>query len=414
MMSGIRYTCGGAFYDIGGASANYWNNENRTMSFYSNSGCGIRFTFTSFSLSAGDILYVYDGPSTTSPLIATLTGSTLPAALQSSGSVLTFNFFSTSSSNSTGWAATISCPNQPLATITANGPLNFCPGDSVILTAAPNATYLWNTGATTQSITVNTAGSYWVNVVNANSCSATSNIVVVTTNSSITATATASGVTTFCQGGSVTLNASGGTNYTWSNNTNGSSLLVTQSGSYYVIASSGTCVDTSSVINVTVNPLPAVTLTLPQDSFCTNQPSASVLSGGSPAGGVWSGPGVSGNLFTPATAGPGLHTIVYTYTDSNSCSNTATEVVFVDVCNSVAEIAGGNFSVYPNPAHDFITVNIGNASEVKTINVYDLSGRILISEAVNNRTQVQLSLNGISSGVYVISAGSYSVKLVKE
>ncbi|MFN8712145.1 MAG: CUB domain-containing protein, partial [Bacteroidota bacterium] len=413
MMSGIRYTCGGNFYDIGGASANYWNNENRTMSFYSNSGCGIRFTFTSFSLSGGDILYVYDGPSITSPLIATLTGSTLPAALQSSGNVLTFRFTSTSSSNSIGWAATISCPNQPLATITANGPLNFCPGDSVILTAAPNATYLWNTGATTQSITVNTAGSYSVNVVNANSCSATSNIVTVTTNASITASATASGSTTFCQGGSVTLNASGGTSYVWSNNSTGSSLQATQSGSYYVIASSGTCVDTSSVINVTVNPLPAVTLTLPQDSFCTNQ-SPSGLSGGSPTGGSWSGSGVSGNLFNPATAGPGIHIISYTYTDSLGCANIATQTVEVDVCTDITEIQPQHIGIYPNPAQDFVIITISNSSDIKTINVYDLSGRILISEAVNNRNQVQLSLSGISTGVYVISAGNHSVKLVKE
>ncbi|MGL5892560.1 MAG: CUB domain-containing protein, partial [Bacteroidia bacterium] len=232
MTAGIRYTCGGNFYDVGGATGSYQNSENRTMSFYSNSGCGIRFTFNSFSLASGDILYVHDGPSVAAPIIATLTGTTLPAPVQSTGNVLTFRFTSTSSTVSSGWDASISCPNQPLATITASGPLNFCPGDSVTLTAAPNATYLWNTGATTQSITVNTAGSYWVNVLNANNCSAISNIVSVTTNSSVTATATASGVTTFCQGGSVTLNASGGSGYVWSDNSTGSSLLVTQSGSY--------------------------------------------------------------------------------------------------------------------------------------------------------------------------------------
>lgn len=38
---------------------------------------------------------------------------------------------------------------------------------------------------------------------------------------------------------------------------------------------------------------------------------------GSPAGGVFSGAGVTGDTFDPATAGPGLHTISYSYTGGN-------------------------------------------------------------------------------------------------
>ncbi|MGL5891332.1 MAG: T9SS type A sorting domain-containing protein, partial [Bacteroidia bacterium] len=110
----------------------------------------------------------------------------------------------------------------------------------------------------------------------------------------------------------------------------------------------------------------------------------------------------------------GFHTLVYTFTDANSCSNSASEVVYVDVCNGAEELMSEGFSVYPNPAHDFVTITVSNPSDVKVIHVYDLSGRMLLSEAVNNRSQIQLSLSNISSGVYVISAGTYSVKLVKE
>jgi hypothetical protein len=414
MHSGVRYTCGGTFYDIGGPNANYLNNENRTMSFYSNSGCGIRFVFNTFNLSLGDVLYVHDGPSTASPVIATLSGSSLPAPVQSTGNVLTFLFTSTPSANSIGWSATISCPNQPLATITAGGPLSFCPGGNVTLTTAPNSTYLWNTGATTQSITVGTSGSYWVTVTNANNCTATSNIISVNANGAITANITAGGPLTFCQGGSVTLTASGGSSYVWSNNATGNTLNVTQSGNYYAIASSGTCIDTTSVIAVTVNPLPLVTLVLPQDSFCTNQPSASVLGGGSPAGGVWNGPGVSGNLFTPAVAGPGLHTIAYTYTDANGCSNTAAQVVFVDVCNEVGEITGSSFSVYPNPAQQLVFITLGNMNNVAAVELFDMAGRLILRETVNNRTQIPLAVAELENGVYLIRAGDKQVKFVKE
>ena len=48
--------------------------------------------------------------------------------------------------------------------ITASGPLEFCLGDSVVLTATVADTYLWSTGAYTQSIAVREAGSYMVSV----------------------------------------------------------------------------------------------------------------------------------------------------------------------------------------------------------------------------------------------------------
>ena len=43
---------------------------------------------------------------------------------------------------------------------------------------------------------------------------------------------------------------------------------------------------------------------------------------GSPAGGIFTGPGISGNIFTPSVAGSGTHIITYTYTDpSTGCTN---------------------------------------------------------------------------------------------
>ncbi|MBK6540765.1 MAG: hypothetical protein IPG10_05730 [Flavobacteriales bacterium] len=46
------------------------------------------------------------------------------------------------------------------ANILSDGPLVMGPGESRILTASPGTAYLWSTGATTRSITVNTAGGY--------------------------------------------------------------------------------------------------------------------------------------------------------------------------------------------------------------------------------------------------------------
>lgn len=64
-------------------------------------------------------------------------------------------------------------------TVSASGPTAFCPGGSVTLTAEAGSSYLWNTGATTQSIEANTSGIYSVTVSNAAGCQASASQQVV-------------------------------------------------------------------------------------------------------------------------------------------------------------------------------------------------------------------------------------------
>ncbi|MFD1871852.1 gliding motility-associated C-terminal domain-containing protein [Hymenobacter bucti] len=76
---------------------------------------------------------------------------------------------------------------------------------------------------------------------------------------------------------------------------------------------------------------PAVLSALPQAAYCL-QPGttiAPVALVGSPAGGVFSGPGVTGNQFSPTAAGPGRHTITYAISAGTPCASLATQVVTV-------------------------------------------------------------------------------------
>ncbi len=63
-------------------------------------------------------------------------------------------------------------------TITAGGPTIFCKGGSVTLTSSSAVNNLWNTGATTQNITVSASGTYSVTVTDPNGCQATAFINV--------------------------------------------------------------------------------------------------------------------------------------------------------------------------------------------------------------------------------------------
>ncbi len=86
----------------------------------------------------------------------------------------------------------------------------------------------------------------------------------------------------------------------------------------YAFTDANGCSNTGNM-NITVNALPNVTLSS-FSSVC--QDAAPIaLSGGSPAGGSYSGTGVIAGLFDPFLAGAGVHAIQYAYTDANGCSN---------------------------------------------------------------------------------------------
>jgi len=79
---------------------------------------------------------------------------------------------------------------------------------------------------------------------------------------------------------------------------------------------------------VTVHPLPVVAWNTPLSAQCVTATSYP-LSGGSPAGGTYSGPGVSGNTFNASSAGVGTHSLTYTYTDGNGCTASVTRSIQV-------------------------------------------------------------------------------------
>ncbi|MEI6489590.1 MAG: CUB domain-containing protein [Bacteroidota bacterium] len=135
--NGSFTTCGGTYYDAGGSAGNYANSENSTITFCpSVVGQKVQVTFSAFTTESGlDLLYIYNGPSTGSPLIATLSGSTLPACAYTSSDAsgcLTFRFVSDGSITYSGWTALLSCVSGPplpscaVITTPANAAINLC------------------------------------------------------------------------------------------------------------------------------------------------------------------------------------------------------------------------------------------------------------------------------------------------
>lgn len=85
---------------------------------------------------------------------------------------------------------------------------------------------------------------------------------------------------------------------------------------YYIYTNTNGCTNSDTAQQI-VFALPVVTLAN-FSPFCINIPSV-VLTGGNPAGGTYTGPGVVSNEFHANVTGLGTFTITYIYSDSNGC-----------------------------------------------------------------------------------------------
>ncbi|WP_394349670.1 Ig-like domain-containing protein [Adhaeribacter soli] len=229
------------------------------------------------------------------------------------------------------------------AMVTASGPVTFCAGGSVTLTANAGSAYLWTNGATTQSITVNASGSYYVTVTQPNGCSSTSSPMAVQVNPLPVASISASGATTICQGETITLTASTGDTYLWSTGATTQSITVTQGGSYSVTVNQATgCSNTSTPVVVQVEAIPLAEITANgATAFCEGGKVTLTASPGNTY--RWSTGETSQAISVDRT---GAYSV--TVTSAAGCSKTSNPVsVNVSPIPTVALVAEQNTSLLP-------------------------------------------------------------------
>jgi hypothetical protein len=339
--------------------------------------------------------------------ISGATTSTFTANVSGSYTVTVTNA-STCSLTSTATVVTVNA--LPTATITPATATTFCQGGSVVLNAntGTGLSYQWRlngnpiSGATSSSYTANASGSYTVVVTNASTCSSTSTAVVVTVNTLPTATITPATATTFCQGGSVVLNANTGTGltYQWFNNATAisgatsASYTATTSGSFTVtVTNTSTCSSTSTATVVTVNALPAATITpATATTFC--QGGSVVLNANTGAGLTYqwrlNGNPISGATSSSYTANAsGSYTVVVT--NASTCSSTSTATVVTVNALPTATITPATATTFCQGSSVVLNANTGTG---------------LTYQWLNNAT----AISGATSASYTATmSGSYTV-----
>jgi Secretion system C-terminal sorting domain len=171
----------------------------------------------------------------------------------------------------------------------------------------------------------------------------------------------------------------------------------------------------------TVNPQ-----TGPAGSYCNNRTFTLV---GNPTGGVWSTTNAAVVTVTSAgltkTIGVGTGSILYTYTDANGCSNSRATVGIVAACatRGVNGIENGKlkmeneFTMYPNPAKTFISLNVKTLIGSGSIVITDLYGKQIKTQTLSMGMNT-IDVSRLSKGIYFVSTitneGKVTKKLVVE
>lgn len=306
---------------------------------------------------------------------------------------------------------TITVYMNPAVTANASA-LSVCTGDAVTLSGSGAVNYVWSGGIADNVAFVPAAtASYTVTGTDSNGCSDTS-AITVTVNPLPLVGFTVSD-TAVCAGGSVLLSGSGAAVYSWSNGVTDNTAFFPQATASYTVTGTDNngCTD-SATATVTVYPLPAVTINLSAvDTQCTTI-NLVVPDSVFPAGGVFSGTGITGNTFSPAAAGPGTHVISYTYTDGNGCAATATDSIYVDVCTGSVMNSKTRpvFALYPNPAAERIFI-AGPAEKITAVYIYNASGEQL-HQYGRSYTANGFSLTGLAGGLYFLRIESGSTTCV--
>jgi trimeric autotransporter adhesin len=252
-------------------------------------------------------------------------------------------YYASSTDLCPGTPDTITVTVLPAIAVSLTGPTNICSGQSITLLASGSGSFSWPAGqgftsTYADSAIANPTATSTYSVISTGACGA--DTASVTVNVSPVSNVTALSDTTICSGASVTLSASGSTNYQWSGGSNSTQQTITVSPTQttvYYASSTDLCPGTPDTITVTVLPAIAVSLTGPTN-ICSGQ-SITLLASGSGSFSWPAGQGFTSTYADSAIANP-TATSTYSVISTGACgADTASVTVNVSPVSNVTALS---------------------------------------------------------------------------
>jgi gliding motility-associated-like protein len=329
------------------------------------------------------------------------TGSTYTTSPASSGTISVIGANGTCTSQV---ATSITVTPNPTVAVSNQ---TICSGQTVILTATGATTYSWNTGPTTNTISVSpTSLTIYTVVGTTNLCTNTRTLSVTVSTQPTVAVANAS----ICSGNSTILTATGATNYTWMPGGQLTNTVSVSPGSttiYTITGATGTCTNsTNAAVNVTSTP----TLVANSATICPGQTATLTVSGATNY--TWNPGTVTGTTYTIS---PASNTTISVIGANGTCTTSATLSVTIGTGISISVnnpticvgqtallTANGATSYTWDSGANTNTINVSPASTI----TYTVSGMSGACSGSNTAVVTVMSAPSVSVTSATICAGT--------
>ncbi|MBL4669679.1 MAG: gliding motility-associated C-terminal domain-containing protein [Flavobacteriales bacterium] len=266
--------------------------------------------------------------------------------------------------------------------------ISLCQGESITLHATGSSPFSWNTGATTDSITVNSAGYYFVSA--SGNCPSNVDSVLINISGQLVVTILEANIIDLCQGDNITLHANGLTSYLWSSGATTDSITINSSG-IYTVTSNGICSSNTASTQVNIVLPPNINITEPDIiNLCQGESITFHATGSLPF--IWN-TGVITDSITVNTAG------VFYVSSSNSCftvSDTSTINITPQLNITITEpnttiCDGETFTLHANGANSYLW---STGATTNSITVNSLGNYSVTSNGVcpSNSSSVQINV----------------------
>lgn len=335
--------------------------------------------------------YLWSNSSTSQSIIATVTDNPI--------SVTVFDSFGCSGT------ASVSVTENPNPTPVISGILDFCAGDSTLLTTSVYASYLWSNGSAANSIYAHVTDNPIVLIVsNTFGCIATDTVNVIAHS---LPTAYAGLDNTICYGDSTSLTGIGGISFEWSTSETISTIIVKPISTtiyYLTVTDIYGCKDNDEVV-VNVNPqinTSIVSIEIDCNGNSSGGANLTVTGGISPYSYSWIGPSsftASTENISSLSAGSYYVTII----DSESCQ-ISSSITLIEPAILTVSFSNNNSAICGN-SNGSVKVNVTGGNTPYSY-LWD-------SSAGNQTNQTATNLSGGDYQVSVFDAnGCSAVNLV--